>query len=63
VKFIRPTIVRRYVNSRGKKVSRQFLNQLDVVMQRVIDRALKAHNGGRKTLDGELVEFCLTRVI
>ena len=49
--FIKPTLVKRYVHKRGKRVSNIFLHGLDNLIQNKLDAAIALHDGGRKTLD------------
>lgn len=53
--FIRSTVIKRYVNGKGKRVAPSFLMALDAMVQRRIERAVAEHNGGKKTLDAQLL--------
>jgi hypothetical protein len=43
--------VRRLAHEHGKRVSEEFLAQLEGWLRRKIEAACKVHNGGKKTLD------------
>ena len=60
MKFTRPTVVRKFANARGRKVTKDFLTQLEHHIARTLDRACTIHNGGRKIMDGEFLLTVIT---
>jgi hypothetical protein len=63
MQFIRTTYVKRYVHAKGRKISRGALLQIDMAIQKLLDRVMSIHNGGRVLIDAELIELCRTRQI
>lgn len=56
-RFIRPSVVRKYLKEKERRVSPSFLYALDGFIQAKLDQAAKVHNGGKKTLDVEVAAF------
>jgi hypothetical protein len=56
-KFVRPSVVRKYLKEKERRVSPSFLYALDAFIQSKLDQAAKVHNGGKKTLDSEVAAF------
>lgn len=52
--FIKPSVVKKYVKSKGKRTAKSFLSALDAFIQRKLDQCIDQHNGNKKTLDAEL---------
>lgn len=58
--FIKASSVRKEVRLiHGKRVSKDFLEALDRLMERKIREACKEHNGGKKTLDASLAAYII----
>ena len=55
--FIRPTAVRKAVRRAGKRCGRDFLEALDRRVDAILSRAIQEHNGGRKTLDADVLNW------
>ena len=43
----------------GKRVSKEFLYALDLLVERKLREACKEHNGGKKTLDASLAAYII----
>jgi hypothetical protein len=43
----------------GKRVSKEFLHALDLLVERKLREACKEHNGGKKTLDASLAGYII----
>ncbi len=56
-RFIRPSVVRKFLKEKERRVSPSFLYALDAFVQKKLDEAAKVHNGGKKTLDAEVAGF------
>lgn len=52
--FIKPSVVKKYVSSKGKRTAKSFISSLDAFIQHKIDQCIAQHNGNKKTLDAEL---------
>jgi hypothetical protein len=58
--FIKSSAVRKEVRLvHGKRVSKDFLEALDRMVQRKVREACKEHNGGKKTLDASLAAYII----
>lgn len=57
LRFIRPSVARKYLKEKGRRVSPSFLYAFDAFLQRKFDQAASVHNGGKKTLDAEVAGF------
>jgi hypothetical protein len=55
--YVRSSKVRKAVNRMGRRVSKSFIHALDVFVERKIEAACRAHNGGKKTLDSEIAVY------
>ena len=55
--YIRASGVRQLVKEGGKRCGHIFLASLDKYLHDKILRCLEVHNGGKKTLDGSLVNL------
>jgi hypothetical protein len=53
-KYIKRSAIKALAKSKGKRVSEQFLLILDAFISKKICIACETHNGGRKTLKGDL---------
>ncbi len=53
--YIKPGSVRKLVKECGKRVGRSFIAELDARVAEKIEAACRVHNGGRKTLDRDVV--------
>lgn len=56
-KFVRPSVVRKYLKEKGRRVSPSFIYALDGFIQKKLDQAVAVHNGGKKTVDVEVAAF------
>jgi hypothetical protein len=58
--FIKASSVRKEARLlHGKRVSKDFLEALDRLMERKIREACQEHNGGKKTLDASLAAYII----
>ena len=55
--LIRRSVVRRYIKARGRRTSNAFLVVLNDHVAGIIERACKAHNGGKITLDAAVAAY------
>lgn len=55
--FLKVSHIKKYVHERDRRTSPSFLLALDAYVQTILDRAVKAHNGGKKTIDAEVAGF------
>lgn len=55
--FVRSSKIRQAANRQGRRVSKSFIHALDAFVQRKIEAACRAHNGGKKTLDFEIAAY------
>lgn len=46
--------VRKLVKLKGKRVSAEFLNALDLKVQKMVEDSCAVHNGGKVTLDNTI---------
>lgn len=56
-KFIKVKAVKDLVKAGGKRCAKSFIIRLDDHVQVLIQRAIKEHNGGKKTLDLMMAEW------
>jgi len=56
-KFIRTLRVKEYLHDRGRRLSPAFITVLDAFIQRLLDRAVNTHNGGKVTIDADVAGF------
>lgn len=50
--FVKNAVVKRYIKEKyGKRVGKDFLHQLEVMIQNKLNQAGDTHNGSKKTLD------------
>lgn len=54
---IRPAAVKRLAKDYGRRVSAEFLQQLDAHVRRMVRNACQVHNGGKVTLDASVAGF------
>ena len=57
LKYIKPSVVRKFVKANGKRTSKEFLEALDRYLEKKLLTATSEHNGGRKTLDAALAGY------
>jgi hypothetical protein len=55
--YIKPSAVKKFVKSHGKRTSKEFLEALDRYLENKLLVATKEHNGGKKTLDSALAGY------
>ncbi len=55
--MINKTAIRKYVNDRGKRISRDTFTEIERRVQTMLDKALATHNGGKITIDIETFNF------
>lgn len=53
-RFVKTPPIKKYVHDKGRRVSPSFVYALDAFIQRLLDRAIAQHNGGKITIDAEL---------
>lgn len=51
--YIKPTKIKTYVTSKGKRTSKDFLLWLDIQVQKILDREINALGPTKKTLNME----------
>lgn len=62
LKYINTAGVKKFCKQEyGKRVSKDFLAQLDYYLQNKLRSACSEHNGGKKTLDNALAGYVLGR--
>jgi hypothetical protein len=62
LKYINTAGVKKFCKQEyGKRVSKDFLAQLDYYLQNKLRSACLEHNGGKKTLDNALAGYVLGR--
>ena len=62
LKYINTAGVKKFCKQEyGKRVSKDFLAQLDYYLQNKLRTACLEHNGGKKTLDNALAGYVLGR--
>lgn len=58
--FIKASSIRKEARLlHGKRVSREFLEAMDRLVERKIRQACEQHNGGKKTLDASVAAYIL----
>lgn len=56
--FVKNAVVKRYIKEKyAKRVGKDFLHQLEVMIQTKLDKAGEQHNGNKKTLDSSVAVF------
>lgn len=55
--YIKPSTIRKFIKSHGKRTSKEFLEALDRYLEAKLLVAIKEHNGGKKTLDSALAGY------
>lgn len=55
--YIKPSTVRKFVKSHGKRTSKAFLEALDRYIEKKLLTAVTQHNGSKKTLDEAVAAF------
>jgi len=55
--LISPGRVKTFLHSRGKRVSPEFLRQVNFFLEHKLEVACLVHNGGKKTLDREIAAY------
>ena len=61
MRYITESHVRFLAGEYGRHVGRGFLHRLSEEVERLVIRAAKEPNGGRKTLDRDVLDFVLKR--
>ena len=51
------TKVKAFCKAHGRRVGKDFLEELEIFVQRKLDKACKAHNGGKVTLDQAVANY------
>lgn len=57
IQYIKPSLIKRYAKTHGKRVSMEFLLALDAYVERKVADACATHNAGKKTLDGGVAHY------
>ncbi len=57
MKYINKTNIKKLVNAQGKRAGKDFLFQLDLMIERKVIKACSVHNGGKKTLDSSVASY------
>lgn len=57
--YIKASAVRKFVKTYGKRVSKEFLESLDRLVEKKLSQASTEHNGGKKTLDSAVAGYIL----
>lgn len=58
-RYIKASAVRLTAKANGKRVSNDYLEALDRKVQRLIEKSIAEHNGGKKTLDLSVAGYVL----
>jgi len=56
-RFLNVKAIKTYVKEGGKRTGKSFINRLDDHVLVLLQRAIKEHNGGKKTLDTEIAAY------
>jgi len=56
-RFLNVKAIKTYVKAGGKRTGKSFINRLDDHVLVLLQRAIKEHNGGKKTLDTEIAAY------
>jgi hypothetical protein len=57
MKYLNVSNIKKTAKQNDKRVSKAFLLHLDAHIESILIKACKVHNGGRKTLNPELLPF------
>lgn len=57
MKYINQAQIKKLANANGKRVGKDFLFQLDLMIEAKVLKACKVHNGGKKTLDESVAHY------
>jgi hypothetical protein len=57
MKYINKTNIKKLVNAQGKRAGKDFLFQLDLMIERKVIKACSVHNGGKVTLDKDFAHY------
>ena len=55
MKFINQTRIRKYCNRSGKRISKNAMILIDGLIAQYLELAISAHDGGKKTIDDNLL--------
>jgi hypothetical protein len=55
--YIKPSTVRKFIKSHGKRTSKEFLEALDRYIEKKLLTGVAEHNGGKKTLDAAVAAY------
>jgi len=57
MKYINQSNIKKLANSNGKRAGKDFLLQLDIMIEQKVKQACEVHNGGKKTLDESVATY------
>ncbi len=55
-KFVKESNVRKYINERNRRCTKEFVSYLDSVVQDRIDKAMRVFNGHHKSVTPDLLK-------
>jgi hypothetical protein len=55
--FIKASEVKKAIKEGGKRGSKEFLAAFDHAVEQLLQKCIREHNGGKKTLDAALVRY------
>lgn len=55
--LIKPAGIRRLAKKLGRRISPQFLLQVEISVRSRVEACARAHNGGKKTMDWEVASI------
>lgn len=58
--FIRNKAVKAFIKKNGKRTSNDYLWALDGHVRRLIEKGLKLHNGGCKTMGSDVANYTIS---
>lgn len=58
--FIRNKAVKAFVKQNGKRTSNAYLFALDALVRRTLEKGVKIHNGGCKTLGKDVANYTIS---
>lgn len=57
--YIKASVIRKVAKTHGKRVSKDFLEALDRLVEHKLTQACEQHNGSKKTLDAAVAGLVL----
>lgn len=57
MKYINQSNIKKLAHSHGKRTGKDFLLQLDIMIEEKVKQACEVHNGGKKTLDESIATY------